>query len=189
MKKNLLLAVFVGTLSAAPAHAAFITVDDTDLLNITLTAGDFELGFFVDGVLLTSGLFTSNSITLADGAAHTISGSWLDLGQSGGSLDILFAPPSAPADVTSFLRFTTSTDGLLGTLSGDFGGFTGATFFSTGLATDAQNGQTIVDSVPFLSVSMASETPAAVPEPATLTLLGLGLAGICPRRSRQRKAS
>jgi hypothetical protein len=189
MKKKLLLAIFVGALSAAPANAAFITVDDTDLANITLTAGDFEFDFLVDGSLLTTGLGNSNSITLADGAAHTISGSWIDLGLSGGSLDILFALPSAPTNVTSNLRFTTSTNGSVGTLTGDFGGYTGATYFSTGLATDAQNGQTIVDGVPFLSVSMASEAPAPVPEPATLTLLGVGLAGMVARRWRQRKAS
>ena len=71
-------------------------------------------------------------------------------------------------------------------LAGDFTSViwdgTNALFTGTTAADfDAIGGQSVV-----FNVAME---PAAIPEPATLTLLGLGLAGIGARRWRQRKAS
>lgn len=48
----------------APAHAAFVTIDDSHPDLVTITAGDFEGGFFVNGTLLSSCLGSSASITL-----------------------------------------------------------------------------------------------------------------------------
>ena len=188
-KRVVLFAMVLGALFAAPANAAFININDNDLANITLTAGDFEGGFFVDGVLLTQGLGSSASITFADGATHTISASWISSGAPT-PLNILFALPASPTNVTSFVRFTmTDPAGILVSLSGDFGGFTGATYFVTALATNAQNGQVVGGAVPNLTVSFDSETPQQVPEPTSLMLLGFGLAGVGVRRWRQRTAS
>ena len=64
---------------SAPASAAFITIDDRNVNSVTISAGDFEGGFFVNGDLLTTGLGNSGSVTLADGG-FTISGSWIDEG-------------------------------------------------------------------------------------------------------------
>jgi len=65
MKNRIVSGTAVAAFSVAaltlsvPASAAFITIDDSDLATITITAGDFEEGFFVDGNLLTSGLGNS----------------------------------------------------------------------------------------------------------------------------------
>ncbi len=187
IKRVFVCALFLLGLFAAPARAAFISVNDNDLANITLTAGDFEAGFYVDGVLLTSGLGDSGSVTFADGGIHAITGSWIDLGQSVSPVNILFALPGSPADVTSYLRFTTSTDSVVGTLAGDFAGFAGASYFATALPTNAQNGQIVNGAAPFLSVGFDSEA-AAAPEPTSLMLLGLALAGVGARGWRQRRA-
>ncbi len=161
----------------APAQAAFITIDDSDPSFITITAGDFEGGFFVDGVLLTTGLGSSGSITFPDGG-HSISGTWIDLGATapGSRVDILFAVASDPAFATSGVEFGASTDGLSATLGGSFGGFIDPSlYFPTALPTFLQDGSTQFGGLPFLSVSFKSEL---VPTPGTLALAGLLLAGL-----------
>ena len=186
MLKALLPALFALALFAAPANAAFIVIDDSDLGSITITAGDFEGGFLVDGVLLTSGLGDSGSVTFTDGG-HSFEGSWIDLGVTppGFRVDLLFALPGDPTAVTSGLEFSATTDGFLATLFGSFGGFTGVPYFSTGLPTAAQDGHTELGEAPFLSVSFDSEAvDVPVPEPATLLMVGPALALLARRRRR-----
>jgi hypothetical protein len=73
------------------------------------------------------------------------------------------------------------------------GNFTGPLFLGVpGSFIDANpNQRTNAWAVDLLNVDSASDGSAtsAVPEPASLTLLGLGLAGMAGRRWRQRKAS
>lgn len=168
-----------------PASAAFITIDDSDLSNVTITAGDFEGGFSINGTLLTSGLGNVGSVTLADGG-YTISGSWIDLGAARDArVDLLFALASDPAFATSGVEFGATSDGFDAILSGSFGGYIDPSFyFSTALPTLLQDGRTGNANVPFLSVAFISEAPNGVPTPSTLALVGLGGALLAFRRRR-----
>lgn len=175
--------VLVGAL-AAPAQAAFIAIDDSDPTTITITAGDFEDGFFVNGNLLTTGLANSGSITLPDGG-YSISGRWIDRGAADGQrLDILFALASDPTFSTSGVEFGATSDGATATLGGSFGGFVDPSlYFFTGLPTFAQDGHTELGGIAFLSVSFKSE--AVVPAPGSLALTGLALLGLPLLRRRR----
>ena len=179
--RNIFAAPCLAVSLVAPSQAAFITIDDSDLTTITITAGDFEGGFFVDGVLLTTGLGASGSITRDDGG-YSISGSWIDLGvtTAGSRVDIHFALPSDLAFSTSGVEFDGSTDGFFATLTGSFGGFIDSSqYFPINLPTTLQDGHTEFGSLPFLTVSFKSEAaPTAVPTPGTLSLVGLLLAGL-----------
>ena len=177
-----MLALPVLALFASPAQAAYITIDDSDLTKITITAGDFEFGFSVDGALLTSGLGASGSITLDDNG-HAFSGSWFDpSGAPASRLDIAFALPGNPTFTTSGVESARTTVGFISTLAGSFGGYINPSFyFFTGTPTVLQDGHTEFGSLPFLSASFTSEVP--VPEPTTLVLVGsAGLALIRRRR-------
>jgi hypothetical protein len=183
LKKLLLSTIAAVAISTAPAHAAFILIDDSDPFTITITAGDFEEGFSVNGGLLTTGLGNSGSVTLPDGVVHSLLGRWIDLGQTvpGGGF-IFFAVPGAPDNVTSGVGFSFDTDGAIGLLSGSFVGFDGGVFaFASGAF--PQDGRTEVSGAPFLSISFTSEA-AAVPVPTSLALFGAGLAGLGLLRRR-----
>ena len=171
-----------GIFTALPASAAYINIDDSDVNTITITAGDFEQGFSVNGNLLTSGLGNSGSLTLADGGFN-ISGSWIDLGGSNGArVDLLFALLGNPGFTTSGIEFGSTSDGQFGSLSGSFGGyFDPSLYFFTGLPTLEQNGQIGYSSMAFLSVSFVSE---AVPEPGSLALAGIAVAGLAALRRK-----
>ena len=177
------LAIAACSLTTLSASAAYINIDDSDINTITISAGDFENGFYVNGTLLTSGLGGSGSLTLADGG-YTISGSWIDLGQAGGDrIDLLFALLGNPAFTTSGIEFGATTDGSFGTLNGSFGGYVDPSlYFFTGLPTLEQNGQTGYGAIDFLSVSFISES---VPEPGSLALAGLAISGLAAVRRKR----
>lgn len=175
--RSILAAAFALGVTTAPASAAFIIIDDTDPNTITITAGDFEEGFSVNGDLLTSGLGDSGSITLPDDG-YSIDGKWIDLGQAGGAVNLYFAFPDGSDQITSGFQARATTDGEYGTIGGSFGGFTGFTYFLNP-PPNFNQGEIADGSFPFLSIRFISEP---VPAPGALALLGLGVLGLGLRR-------
>jgi len=185
---SLLAALALGF--TASAHAAYISIDDSDVNNITITAGDFENGFSVNGTPFAFGIGVSDSITLPDGG-YGFEGSWIDLGASGNGAtsQIYFSESSNPTSITSGVEADATSDGFNATLIGStFGGFTGGVYFTAGGAFD-QNSGTQVGGLPFLSIAFTPErTSSSVPDGGNSgLLLGLttGLLGMVARRLRR----
>lgn len=179
----------VGVLAAtiaAPSSAAFITIDDSDPNTVTITAGDFEGGFSVNGTLLTIGLGASASITLPD-EGYLIDGSWIDLGAAADTrVDILFALPIDPTFATSGIEFAATSDGFTATLAGSIGAFVDPSlYFSTPLPTHLQDGRTMLGSTAFLSVAFVSE--GVLPEPGSLALASMPLLYLAVLRMRKKR--
>jgi len=174
-----------GTFTVAPqmAGAAYLGINDTSADDtVTIGVNDFEAGFFVNGGLIQQGLGNFQSITLpeADGAI-TFSGSWVDLGLASGEHHVLFTEPGDHNVVSDILDVVYSSANGLGTITGSFisdfednlgvvGDYAGQGYTTFNEALGAYDFSTA-----FLSASAVSD---AVPEPGTLTLMGLGLVGL-----------
>jgi hypothetical protein len=190
----------IALLAPNSAHAAAILINDATIEgSIIFTVNDFEGGFVLDGTLLQTGLNNQQSRTVSEGAAgaaitHTFSGIWLTPGGvTPSSQTIAFQEGSTPvsAGVSDILTLTFSNT----TISGFAAGLLTGTFVSDSGeallplpagATVVSEGTPFLFTAPFLSGSVVSD--ADVPEPATLSLLGVSLASIGMRRWRQRKA-
>ena len=184
---TLLQALIISFALSATASAAFIHIDDSNLSTITISAGDFEGAFFVNGNLLTNGLGNSASITLVDGI-YDFMGTYTDLNQASSfDINILFALSGTPEVATSGIELSGSNDNSAN-VAGLITGFTDSSSgFLTALPTLVQNGQTGTANLSLLTVTFISENAVSanpIPEPATMALIGLGVAGIAALRRK-----
>jgi hypothetical protein len=176
----------------APASAAWFIIDDSNPLTVTISAGDFEGGFYVEGqpLPLTIGFGNRGSITLPDiGEGYSISGSWITQGESG-SKEILFALAGNPTVVTSGLTAYWVGEEGKGSPFSSFNGESGFGCYNgpagypevTPNSIVFQDGHTESYETPYLSITFISENP--VPIPSALLLFAPGLAGLAAIRRR-----
>jgi hypothetical protein len=195
------IAILAVLLLGAPgiARAAAIHIDDTKTDDtITILVNDFEGGFSVNGVLIQQGLNNPGTATIHEPDPLNFQGRWIDLGQSvpGDRIIYLIETPviagGPPPAVSDILRYSVDRDPangfavITGSFISDFENNLGTlppgtspnnVFLETGQA------------VPFAEAFLGGEilSDAEVPEPATFSILGVGLLGLgCLRRQRQR---
>ena len=178
------------------ASAAYIVIDDSDPNTITLTAGDFDGGLWVNQTLFTTGIGNSASQTFQDVTPIAMSARWDTHGEAlvgpGPGVFIFFGPVSAPTGgvVSSGISIVEPSDYIPNPyqrLDGGFAGYDDSIGYgSTVFPTLEQNGQTGFASFPYLTVSFKSEVASSVPEAASAWFMGSGLAVILAYGRRRR---
>jgi hypothetical protein len=182
------------------ANAAAIGINDAGTEgSIVFSANDFEGSISLDGTLLQSGLNNLQSRTVSEGTAgapitHTFSGTWLTPGGLTPSTQtIAFQEDAIPtsAGVSDILTLAFSNT----TLNGAAAGLVTGTFVSDldpsllplpAGATVVSEATPFLFSAPFLTGSATSDVDVAVPEPASLALLGSALLGFGFLRFRRK---
>jgi PEP-CTERM motif len=182
------------------ANAAAIGINDAGTEgSIVFSANDFEGGISLDGTLLQSGLNNLQSRTVSEGTAgapitHTFSGTWLTPGGLTPSTQTIAfqegsTPPSQGVSDILTLAFSNTT------LGGAAAGLVTGTFVSDldpsllplpAGATVVSEATPFLFSAPFLTGSATSDVDVAVPEPASLALLGSALLGFGFLRFRRK---
>jgi hypothetical protein len=188
----------IALIAPNPANAAALFINDAGTEgSIVFSIGQFEGGFSLNGTQVQIGL-GSTTVTVSEGTTapitQTFSGTWLTPGGITASTQtIAFQEGSTPtsAGVSDILTLNFSNT----TLNGAAAGLLTGTFQSDldpallplpAGATVVSEATPFVISAPFLLGSATSDPAEAVPEPATLALLGGALLGFGFLRFRRK---
>ncbi|HMK24282.1 MAG TPA: PEP-CTERM sorting domain-containing protein [Terriglobales bacterium] len=188
------LAVMAFTL-VSPGHAvaAALLIDDTSPNDtITFSLNDFEGGFKLNGSIVQQGLNSPVSVTVPEsetaGASivYNFSGRWIDNGQTIiGVHNVAFVEPGTDprngvSDILTY-AFDRVIDNNVsyGTIAGTFQSDTESLLQVSSLeGFDLTSTEQWNFSNAFLTAIATSDVEATIPEPGTIALLGLGLAGL-----------
>lgn len=179
-----------------PGHAlaAALIIDDTSPNDtITFSLNDFEGGFTLDGSQVQIGLNNPISVTVPESEAgistvHTFSGRWIALGQVTSGVHVVAFAESGidPANgVSDILTYTYDNAGDFGTITGSFVSDTESLLPLPAEGAFIVDGEQLDFSNAFLTAIATSDVEATIPEPGTIALLGIGLAGLGFSRRRK----
>jgi hypothetical protein len=186
----------IALIAPRPASAAALIIDDTAVgPTMTFSLNDFEGGFILNGTLVQQGINNPVTITVPEvGTAggpvvQSFSADWITGGLTPAAGVIAFQEGSIPVSqgVSDILTFTYSVGALGGHLVGTF-----ESDLDPGLLPLPPGATVVAEGTPFsfnngnITASAISDVDAAVPEPATLTLLGSALLGFGFLRFRRK---
>lgn len=150
---------------------------------VTISASDFEVGFFANGTQLSAG-YTAGSLTIASGTPLIFDGTYFDLGQTVSSTQNIYVLTSVgDTNAIGKLSISAGTDGAYDNITGTF--VSDGSFPVPSDATTVASGSAVSFNFPF-DANTLSVTGTAIPEPSSLLLLGASIMTISALGYRRR---